>query len=64
MIALIILISFFNLVTLWQGGLAAGAFDLLSQSYAFFYVILALALALNLLAAFILVVPALVLGGR
>lgn len=54
----------FNLVTLWQGGIAAGTFDLLSRSYAFFYVILALALVLNLLAALILLVPALVLGGR
>jgi len=61
---LIVLMLLFNLVTLWQGGIAAGSFDLLSRSYAFFYVILALALVLNLLAALILLVPALVLSGR
>jgi len=59
-----VLVALFNLATLWQGGLAAGSFELLSQSYAFFYVILALALALNLLAALVLFLPALVLGRR
>lgn len=61
---LVVLVLLFNLATLWQGGIAAGWFDLLSQSYAFFYIILALALVLNLLAALLLLVPALVLGGR
>lgn len=61
---LIVLFLLFNLVTLWQGDFAAGAFELISRSYAFFYVILGLVLALNLLAALLLLVPALVLGRR
>jgi hypothetical protein len=63
-IPIIVLAALFNLATLWQSGLAAGSYDLLSQAYAFFYVILALALVLNLLAALILLLPALVLSRR
>lgn len=63
-IPIVVLVALFNLATLWQSGLAAGSYDLLSQTYAFFYVILALALALNLLAALILLLPAVVLSRR
>lgn len=62
--ALVVLVLVFNLITLWQSEIASGSFSLLSQSYAFFYAILLLTLALNALAALLLLVPALVLGGR
>ena len=61
-IVLVILVLVFNLATLWQGGVAAGALEFLSQSYAFFYVILALTLALNVLAALLLLLPAALLS--
>ena len=63
-VALVILVIVFNLATLWQADVAVGSFSLLSQSYAFFYAILLLTLALNLLAALLLFLPALILGGR
>lgn len=63
-VALIILAFVFNLITLWQNDLATNSFNLLSQSYAFLYAILGLTLALNVLAALVLLLPAIVLGGR
>lgn len=63
-IALVVLVLVFNLITLWQSDIASLSFSLLSQSYAFFYAILLLTLALNALAALLLLLPAAVLGGR
>ncbi len=48
----------FNLVALASSGLTAGSLAWLSQSFAFFYAILAVVLLLNLFAALVLFLPA------
>lgn len=48
----------FNLATLWSSGLSAWSLAWLSQSFAFFYGILAVVILLNLFAALVLVLPA------
>lgn len=48
----------FNLATLWMSTMDEHSFEWISQSYAWFYGILAVVIALNLLAALLLLVPA------
>lgn len=56
--ALVALWLGFNLATLWMSGINEHSFDWVGQSYAWFYGILAVVIALNLLAALVLLIPA------
>lgn len=56
--ALVALWLGFNLATLWMSGINEHSFDWVGQSYAWFYGILAVVIALNLLAALVLLISA------